>query len=92
MDKFIEDLKKYFDNTPREKVLEDWAKSESFDDIGPTMDEFITKTTAIIENFKQNHPTNSKIMERHKNGYYEIMKKLFPHGNFEAVENIVKKE
>ncbi len=37
----IEDLKKYFETTPREKVLEDWAKSESFDEIGPTMDEFI---------------------------------------------------
>jgi hypothetical protein len=37
----IEELKKYFETTPREKVLENWAKSESFDEIGPTMDEFL---------------------------------------------------
>jgi hypothetical protein len=37
----IEELKKYFETTPREKVLENWAKSEPFDEIGPTMDEFL---------------------------------------------------
>ena len=34
-------LKKYFKDTPREKVLENWAKSEKFDNIGPTRDEFL---------------------------------------------------
>lgn len=39
---FVEDLKKYFEETPRKKVLEDWAKSEEFDEIGPTVEEFLT--------------------------------------------------
>lgn len=40
----VADLKKYFETTPRDKVLENWAKSESFDEIGPTMDEFLQVT------------------------------------------------
>ena len=43
-DNFVEKLKKYFNETPREKVLEDWKKSEEYDKIGPTMDEFMENT------------------------------------------------
>lgn len=38
---FLQQLKDYFKNTPREKVLEDWAKSAEFDNVGPTVDDFI---------------------------------------------------
>lgn len=41
MNNFIEDLKKYFEVTPQNKIIEDWAKTEKFDQIGPTMDEFL---------------------------------------------------
>ena len=44
---FFEELKKYFEVTPREKVLEDWAKSAEFDNIGPTVKEFIENTNKI---------------------------------------------
>ncbi len=44
MGNMLEELKKYFETTPREKVLEDWAKTEAFDQVGPTMDEFLTQT------------------------------------------------
>lgn len=37
----IEELKKYFEVTPRDKVLEDWAKSAEFDNVGPTVEEFL---------------------------------------------------
>jgi hypothetical protein len=42
---FYEKLKEYFENTPREKVLEDWAKSAEFDNvsIGGTVDEVAEK-------------------------------------------------
>jgi hypothetical protein len=46
----IDQLKKYFEETPKEKVLEDWAKSESFDEVGPTMDEFL-----LAHNLKWNN-------------------------------------
>jgi hypothetical protein len=48
----IEDLMKYFETTPREKVLENWTKSESFDEIGPTMDEFLEMTTVDNPNLR----------------------------------------
>jgi hypothetical protein len=38
---FYEKLKEYFENTPREKVLEDWNKSAHLDKVGPTVEEFI---------------------------------------------------
>lgn len=41
---FFEELKKYFQNTPREQILEDWARTEKFDELGPTVEEFITNT------------------------------------------------
>lgn len=34
MNNFLEDLKRYFETTPRDKVLEDWAKAEEFDQCG----------------------------------------------------------
>jgi hypothetical protein len=40
MNNFFEDLKKYFETTPREEVLKDWAESEEFDKIGLTFKEF----------------------------------------------------
>ena len=41
MNNFFEELIKYFEVTPQEKVLEDWAKSAEFDNIGPTVEEFL---------------------------------------------------
>jgi hypothetical protein len=49
---FYEKLKQYFEKTPREKVLEDWAKSAKYDNVGPTVDDFlnnINKQRAIVE-------------------------------------------
>jgi hypothetical protein len=36
MSNFLDELKKYFESTPQNKILEDWAKSERYDEIGPT--------------------------------------------------------
>ena len=37
----LEELKRYLETTPREQVLKDWAKSEKYDKVGPTVDEFM---------------------------------------------------
>lgn len=34
MENFAEKLKKYFEETPREKVLEDWEKTKNLDNVG----------------------------------------------------------
>lgn len=41
---FLEELKKYFNSTPAEKVLSEWNKSKEYDAVGPTMDEFLSHT------------------------------------------------
>lgn len=38
---FYEELEKYFATTPHEKVMEDWEKSKKFDEVGPSVDEFL---------------------------------------------------
>ena len=43
MDKFLEELENYFKNTPREKILEAWVKSEKYDKIGPKLKTVIRK-------------------------------------------------
>lgn len=41
MSTLLEDLTRYFSETPREKIKSDWAKSEKYDSVGPPIDEFI---------------------------------------------------
>ena len=39
---FVEELEKYFEVTPREKVLEDWTKSAEFDNVGISVEDFLS--------------------------------------------------
>lgn len=48
---FVEKLKKYFEETPREKVLEDWEKTKEWDNVGITVEEVLQNT---CENIKKN--------------------------------------
>ena len=49
----LEQLKKYIDETPREKIMEDWDKlSLEFSDVGPTCEEFIVELDKILNNNK----------------------------------------
>jgi hypothetical protein len=43
-DNFVEKLEKYFKETPRNKVLEDWGKTKKYDTVGPTIKEFLQNT------------------------------------------------
>jgi len=48
MDKsFVELLKKYFDETPRDQVLKDWKETEEYDLIKPTVDEFLNNNNNL---------------------------------------------
>lgn len=40
MSTILEELKRYFQNTPQEKILSDWAETEKYDEVGPTVQEF----------------------------------------------------
>ena len=41
MSDFLEELKDYFKNTPREQIEADWKKSEKWDEVGITVDELL---------------------------------------------------
>lgn len=57
---FFEELKNYFENTPKEKVFENWAKSKELDEVGPTIEEFLTHTSKYIQT-NINDPIESNI-------------------------------
>ena len=38
----LEELKQYFENTPREQILEDWERTKEYEGVGLTADEFLT--------------------------------------------------
>lgn len=40
----LQDLKDYFKNTPREQIEKDWAETEKYDKVGPTVSEFLEVT------------------------------------------------
>ena len=46
---FYEKLVEYFKNTPREKILEDWNKTAECDNIGPTVEEFLSNTEETLK-------------------------------------------
>lgn len=44
MNDFFEKLKKYFEETPQEKIEEDWSRSSEFDKIGTTVEDFLVNS------------------------------------------------
>lgn len=57
MERLLEKVKQYFANTPREQVEKDWAKTEEYDNIGPTIKEFMS----FQEKLNVFHQLNVKI-------------------------------
>lgn len=41
MNDFLENLRHYFENNSQEKILEDWAKTEEFDQVGVLVEDFL---------------------------------------------------
>jgi len=50
MNNLLEELKKYYNSTPQDIINSDWAKSEEFDSIKPTIEEFLTHNRHYFEN------------------------------------------
>ena len=44
MNNILEDLKKYFQDTPQEQIMKEWAETEKYDKVGPSIEEFLIKT------------------------------------------------
>ena len=94
---FLKDLEKYFKETPQEKILEDWKKSESFDNVGITVDEFlknikknITKKKPKVQAaMKKGKPLTIKEFKELKNGDY-IHLEYYNDEGFLVCNNFVK--
>jgi hypothetical protein len=74
MDNLLEELKKYFKNTPRSKVMEDWAKSAEYDKVGPTVEEFIScspyhYTSNVLSITNQQH-IQSNLSSKFSSGFF----------------------
>lgn len=49
---FTDAIEEYFRDTPFEKIMEDWNSLEEFDNIGPTVEDFINETNKLNDNEK----------------------------------------
>lgn len=65
MKNFLTELNEYFDETPTKEILLDWSKSESFDEVGMTCDDFLEQTNQFNNmNEEQNDKmTINKILQ-----------------------------
>ena len=80
MNNFIEDLKKYFEATSREKVLADWAETAEFDNVGPTVDEFLYAQQGFGCSCDQGYVVQQNVINVHNpkfsSGFF-LIKNLF---------------
>lgn len=64
MENFVEKLKKYFEETPREKVLEDWEKTKEWDNVGVTVEDFLKNTNEKIKKNDEGNEITIEVQER----------------------------
>ena len=49
MNVILEGLKQYFKNTSSDKIASDWAEFQKYDEVGPTIGEFIRESSILYE-------------------------------------------
>lgn len=62
MSELLDKMEEYFKNTPKEKIQEDWKKSEQYDKVGITVDD-------LIKHLTPNELIKMGIMVRGKDGW-----------------------
>lgn len=62
MSELLDKMEEYFKNTPKEKIKEDWKKSEQYDKVGITVDD-------LIKHLSTNELIQMGIMVRGKDGW-----------------------
>lgn len=67
MSTILEEMKAYFEATPREQVLKEWAESSKFDDVGPTIEEFLNQEWFIVNPIPSELNTNAKLNTKQRN-------------------------
>lgn len=73
----LQQLKDYFDNTPREVVEKEWHEYDKYNEIGPTVDEYLEYVNKIRQ------PEYPKT-------FIECCEILYPNENFQTVSQPIK--
>ena len=74
MSNILEDLEKYFQETPQEQIMKDWAESEKYDHIGPSVEEFM-KNTKLFFKLEEND-----LLPEQKNAYNNFQNPKYSSG------------
>lgn len=59
---FFEELKRYFANTSNDQIFKEWKESEDFDNIGPTVEEFLTYADPYYQTLLEDPLSSGKIL------------------------------
>jgi hypothetical protein len=71
MAELLDKMEEYFKNTPKEKIQDDWKKSEQYDKVGITVNEFMKDLKKDKATFMQEYLTrNMKNVNEKLHGQY----------------------
>ena len=73
----LQQLKDYFDNTPREVVEKEWHEYDKYNEIGPTVDEYLEYVNKIRQ-------------PKYPKTFIECCEILYPNENFQTVSQPIK--
>ena len=73
----LQQLKDYFDNTPREVVEKEWHEYDKYNEIGPTVDEYLEYVNKIRQ-------------PKYPKAFIECCEILYPNENFQTVSQPIK--
>lgn len=59
---FFEELKRYFENTSNEQIFKGWKESEEFDNIGPTVEDFLSFANPYYQTLLEDPLSSGKIL------------------------------
>ena len=62
MGNLVENLKKYFEETPKEKQLADWESLKRLDNVGPTVEEFLRNAQNAEKNMVLHCPKDGAVV------------------------------
>ena len=72
MNTLLEQLKTYFESNPREVIEKEWSKYSMYDDIGPTVEDFMSFTNERLFNWEKDILEDIAIIQETSNFYSEF--------------------
>lgn len=73
MNNFLEQLEKHFKNTSKEEIKENWAKTKEFDNVGPTVSEYLKQLNEMTKIDVHSGTTKQEIINYVNNNKGQIL-------------------